>query len=146
MIDWKKTCQTAPNEERKIHIDHEANLQPQDEWLISTPIQQSPNLPQVQRTPLNYKPYHPHHSRKPTTNYQAYQLIKLSELQAIPPPPHKKTNDELPGVSTEQTLPDLVLEQGGTSYHEAPPGADTTGTKEELDAAATLFKPWKNPR
>ena len=83
-----------------------------------------------------------------------------SELQAVPPPPAKKTNDELPGipeqqtvpppppakskdelsgVSTEQTLPDLVLEQGGTSYQEAPPGTDTTGTEEELDAAATLL-------
>ena len=58
-----------------------------------------------------------------------------SELQAVPPPPAKKTNDELPGIpeqqtvpppppppmkpndelsgiSTEQTLPDLVLERG----------------------------------
>ena len=53
-----------------------------------------------------------------------------SELQAVPPPPAKKPNNELPGVpeqqtvppppptnelsgvSTEQTLPDLVLEQG----------------------------------
>ena len=63
----------------------------------------------------------------------------LSELQAIPPPPPKKTNDKLPGVPTEQTLPDLVLEQGGTSYQEVPPGANTTGTEEELDTAATLL-------
>ena len=63
----------------------------------------------------------------------------LSELQAVPPPPPKKTNDELPCVSTEQTLPDLVLEQGGTSYQEVPPDTDTTGTEEELDAAATLL-------
>ena len=83
-----------------------------------------------------------------------------SELQAVPPPPPKKTNDELPGIpeqqvilpppptkpnnklssiSTEQILPDLVLEQGETSYQEAPPGADTTGTKEDLDAATTLL-------
>ena len=63
----------------------------------------------------------------------------LSKLQAVPPPPPKKTNDELPGVSTEQTLPDLVLEQEGTSYQKIPPGTDTTGTEEELDAAATLL-------
>ena len=62
-----------------------------------------------------------------------------SKLQAVPPPPPKKTNDELPGIPTEQTLPDLVLEQWGTSYQEVPPGADTTGTEEELDAAATLL-------
>ena len=37
---------------------------------------QSQNLPQVQRTPPNYKLYHPHHPRKATTNYQVYQLIK----------------------------------------------------------------------
>ena len=68
----------SPKCRKKIHMGHEANHQPQDERLISTPIQQSQNLPLVQRTPPNYKPYHPHHSRKPTTNYQAYQLIKLS--------------------------------------------------------------------
>ena len=32
-----------------------------------------------------------------------------------------------------------MLEQGGTSYQEAPPGTDTTGTEEELDTAATLL-------
>ena len=32
-----------------------------------------------------------------------------------------------------------MLEQGGTSYQEVPPGTDTTGTEEELDAAATLL-------
>ena len=62
-----------------------------------------------------------------------------TELQAIPPPPPKKTNDEPPGVSMEQTLPDLVLKQGETSYQEGPPGTDTTGTEEELDAATTLL-------
>ena len=36
-------------------------------------------------------------------------------------------------------LPDLVLEQGETIYQEAPPGTDTTGTEEELDAAVTLL-------
>ena len=62
-----------------------------------------------------------------------------SEQQAVPPPPPAKPNDELSGVSTEQILPDLLLEQGGTSYQEAPPGADTTGTEEDLDTAATLL-------
>ena len=62
-----------------------------------------------------------------------------SEQQAVPPPPPVKPNDELSGVSTEQILPDLVLEQGGTSYQEAPPGANTTGTEEDLDAATTLL-------
>ena len=140
MMNWKKTCQTAPNRERKIHIDHEANLQLQDKRLISTPIQQSQNLPQVQRTRVNYKPYHPHHPRKPTTNYQVYQLIKpyLNNEPYHSPPP-MKPSDELSGVSTEQILPDLVLEQGGTSYQEVPPCADTTGTEEDLDTAATLL-------
>ena len=63
----------------------------------------------------------------------------LSEQQAVPPPPPAKPNDELSGISTEQILPDLVLEQGGTSYQEASPGTDTTGTEEDLDAAATLL-------
>ena len=61
-----------------------------------------------------------------------------SVLPAVLPKSPKKNKDKLPGVPTEQTLPDLVLEQGGTSYPEASHGADTTGTKEELDAAATL--------
>ena len=63
----------------------------------------------------------------------------LSELQAAPPPPPKITNDELPGIPTDQTLPDLVLERGGTNYQEVALGGDTTGTEEELDTAATLL-------
>ena len=67
------------------------------------------------------------------------ELPGVPEQQTVPPPPPMKPNDELSGVSTEQTLPDLVLEQGGTSYQEAPTGANTTGTEEDLDAAATLL-------
>ena len=134
MMDWKKTCQTAPNGERKIHIDREANLQQQDKRLTSTPMQQSINFPQVQRTPPNYKPYHPPPAKK--TNDE---LPGIPEQQTVLPLPPTKPNDELFGVSTDQTLPDLVLEQGGTSYQEAPPGTDTTGTEEDLDTAATLL-------
>ena len=32
-----------------------------------------------------------------------------------------------------------MLKQGETSYQEGPPGTDTTGTEEELDAATTLL-------
>ena len=37
------------------------------------------------------------------------------------------------------TLPDLVLEQGESTHPLTTQGADTTGTEEELDAAATLL-------
>ena len=76
-MDWKKTFQLVPNVEGKTHTGHEANRQPQDRQLISMLLQLNLNCHPVQRTVLYYQPYHPHHLRKPTTHYQAYQLNKV---------------------------------------------------------------------
>ena len=75
----------------------------------------------------------------PTEPKPSSSTKNSSVLLAVPPPSPKKTNDLLPGVPTEQTLPDLVLKQGEMTYPETTHGADTTSTEEELDAAATLL-------
>ena len=59
-----------------------------------------------------------------------------SELQAVPPPPLKKTNDELPGVPTDQTLSELqaVPPPSPKKTNDELPGVPTDQTLSELQA------------
>ena len=71
------------------------------------------------------------HKHATPTEPKTLPKTKISSaLPAVPSP--NKTKDKLPGIPSEQTLPDLMLEQGETTYPETTHAADTTGTEEEL--------------